>query len=62
MNKAELHALVDEVWRRKVSMASMSTESMNALLGFKDEMHKEIDAMKEDQPAAPTNVSEPEKD
>jgi hypothetical protein len=45
MDKAKLHALVEEVWRRKVSMASIATESLNALGSFKDEMHKEIDAL-----------------
>jgi len=54
MNKEELHAIVEEVWRRKVSMASMSTEQLNSLVAFKEEMHREIDALEDEDKASAT--------
>jgi hypothetical protein len=44
----KLHAAIDEVWRRRLSMASLSAEEHNVLNAIKEELHREIDELKDD--------------
>ncbi len=46
--KDKLHAAIEELWRRRFSMASLSTEMWNVLGTVKADLHSEIDAIEEE--------------